>query len=282
MIRSYSLVVFDSQDRIVDRIDLPITTNPTENGFKLALSTVSSDIEDIITKVVQQKIVKKFNVIHHDNSYQKARILTNWIQKYSTPAYRMALEYNDTVSTLYCEGRVTSLGKTEKDEFGLLTQPLEFTPITPYFTKIQNTITIQRSAEGKAYPYKYPYMYGSSLVENNTIDNPYIFEIPIIIKIDGAIDTPTINLLDEDGNSYTQVRFSGISLVEGESLVINSAQRKIYKINLLGEEEDYAPEVDPRYDTFLRAKSGTSSITVNLSDSGSGFKLTGGWRQYTL
>lgn len=282
MIRSYALVVFDSQDKIIDRFSLSLTTDPTENGFRLDLATISGDIEDIITKVTQKKIPKRFNVIHHNNSYVKASILTNWIQKYSTPAYRMGLEYNDTVLVRYCEGKVTTLSKTEKDNFGLLTQQLEFTPITPYFIKMENTIVIQRSAEGKAYPYKYPYFYGSQVVENNVIDNPYIFEIPVTITIDGAIDNPTVNLLDSDGNSYAQVRFSGMSLLEGEKLIINSAQRKIYKINLAGEEEDYTPEVDPLYDTFLRAKSGLSSIAVNLNDSGSGFKLTGGWRQYTL
>ena len=58
--RSYALVVLDKEDRIIDRYNLDIVANPTENGFKLNLSLISTDIEDIITKVTQQKNIIKF------------------------------------------------------------------------------------------------------------------------------------------------------------------------------------------------------------------------------
>lgn len=282
MIRSYALVILDNQDKIIDRHGLPLVTSPSDSGFKLSLSKVSSDIEDIITKVAQQKIPIKLNILHHQNAYSKSYVLTDWIQKYSKTAHRMALEYNDTITTKYCEGKVTALSKTEKDEYGVLTQVMEFTPVTPFFLRRENTINIQFSAVGKSYPYKYPYSYGANLVENNRIENPYILDIPIIIIIDGAISNPTVDLLDESGESYARVQFSDMTLAQGEQLIINSAQRKIYHINASGDQTDYTPEVNPRYDTFLRAQSGISTISVNTSDSGAGFKLTGGWRQYTL
>lgn len=282
LMRSYALVIFDKQDKIIDRFNLSLVTNSTENGFKLSLSKISTDIEDIITKVVQQKIVKKFNVIQHGLPYQKALVLSNWIQKYSKLQYKMALEYNDTNIVQYCEGKVTSLDKTEKDEYGILTQVLEFTPITPYFLKRENTIIIQLSSVGKKYPYRYPYSYGVSKIENNEIDNPYIYDIPLIVTITGAISNPTIDLLDETGQRYSRIRFTGITLTQQEKIVVNSAQRKIYKIDSAGQEIDYVPEVDPQYDTFLRAQSGLSKIVVNTSDAGIGFQLTGGWRQYML
>ena len=280
--RRYALVVFDNQDKIVDRFNLDIVTNPTGNGFKINLSTISSDIEDIITKVVQAKSTIKFTIQQNNNSYIKSNILTHWIQKYSTPNYIMALEYNDGNVVKYCEGRVTSLSKTELDEYKNLAQDLEFTQTTPFFIKKENTINVQISSKGKSYPYTYPYSYGANKVENNEIDNPYIVDIPIIITINGAISNPMIDLLDENGNSYNRVKFAGITIATGEQLVINSAQMKIYKINSNGTQIDYAPEVDPSYDTFLWAKSGISKLSVNTSETADGFKLTGGWRQYTL
>ena len=282
MIRSYALVILDNQDKIIDRHGLPLVTSPSDSGFKLSLSKVSSDIEDIITKVAQQKIPIKLNVLHHQNSYSKSYVLTDWIQKYSKTTHRMALEYNDTITTKYCEGKVTALSKTEKDEYGVLTQVMEFTPVTPFFLRRENTINIQLSAVGKSYPHRYPYCYGANLVENNHIENPYILDIPIIITIDGAISNPTVDLLNEAGESYARVQFSDMTLMQGERLIINSAQRKIYHIDSAGEQTDYTPEVNPSYDTFLRAQSGVSTISINTSDIGVGFKLTGGWRQYTL
>lgn len=280
--RSYALVVLDKEDRIIDRYNLDIVTNPTENGFKLNLSLISTDIEDIITKVTQQKNIIKFTVYHHNNSYVKSNILAAWIQKYSAANYRMALEYNDTKIIRYCEGKVVSLSKTELDEYKNLAQDLQFQQTTPYFIKQENTITIQVSSVGKSYPFRYPYSYGANIVENNEINNPYILDIPLIITINGAITNPTIDLLDERGNRYSRVKFDGVTITQGETLVINSAQRKILKILEDGTEEDYVPEVSPDEDTFLRAKSGISKISVNTNDCAEGFKLTGGWRQYTL
>lgn len=282
MIRAYALVILDKQDKIIDRFNLPLVTNPTENGFKLSLSKISSDIEDIITKVVQQKTVKKFNVIQYQNSYEKSSILSNWIQKYSKTDFRMALEYNDTNLLKYCEGKVTSLDKTEKDEYGVLTQAMEFTPVTPYFLKQENALILKSSNVGKKYPYKYPYMYGTSTVENNEVDNPYLYDIPVIVTLTGPIEHPAVSLADENDESYTKVSFPNIDLAQGEKLVINSAQRKIYKIATNGTETDYVPEVDPQFDTFLRARSGISKLIVNTPDAGIGFSLVGGWRQYVL
>lgn len=280
--RSYALVVLDKYDKIIDRYNLDVVTNPTGNGFKLNLSTISTDIEDIITKVVQAKNVIQFTINQNKNSYNKSNILAQWIQKYSTAQYRMALEYNDTKVTKYCEGRVVSLTKDELDEYRNLSQILQFQQTTPYFVKQENTITIQVSSVGKSYPYSYPYSYGANIVENNEINNPYILDIPLIMTIDGAIDNPTISLLDENREMYSRVAFTGVTIAKGESLVINSAQRKIYKIFADGREEDYVPMVSPMHDTYLRAKFGKTTIAINTSDSAEGFKMTGGWRQYTL
>ena len=279
--RKYALVVLDNQDKLLDRYNLDIVTNPTDNGFELDLTIISSDIEEIITKVVQKKKPIKLTVYHHNNAYVKSNILASWIQKYSTTDYKMALEYDDGNIIRYCVGKVVSLTKTELDEYKGLVQDMQFKMTTPYFVKRENTITIQVSTEGKSYPFKYPYSYGAFVMENNVIENPYISSVPLIITIDGAIDNPTIELLDANGVSYNKVKFSGESILTGEQLIINSAQRKIYKVSN-GKEIDFRPQVDPQYDTFLRAMSGTSSITINTNDSAEGFKLTGGWREYLL
>ena len=282
MIRGYALVVMNNQDEIIDRYNLDLVTAPTGNGFQLELSTIATDIEDVITKVVQKKPTITMTVHLIKNGYSQSNILTNWIQKYSTADTNMFLEYNDTTTIKYCGGKVTSLTKTEKDEYKDLAQDLTFTMATPFFVKKENTITIQVSSIGKKYPFKYPYQYGKNIVENNQINNPYIQNVPITITIDGAIDNPTIDLFDEEGNRYSRVQFDGTTIATGETLVINSAQKKIFKINIDGTQTDYRPEVSPEFDTYLLAHRGTTTITINTNDSGTGFKLTGSWRQYTL
>lgn len=280
--RKYALVIFDEFDKIIDRFNLDFVTEPTNNGYKLKLDVISGDVEDIITRLVQEKLTIKFNVNQVGNSYQRANVLVSWIQKYSPIQYSMALEYNEGEIIRYCEGRVTSLSKSEKNEFKDLVQSFEFQQTTPYFLKKENNVVIKSANIGKKYPYKYPYNYGIEIVENNQIENEYILETPLIITIEGIIDNPTIDLLDEEGNRYSRVKFDNVNIAKGEKLFINSAQRKIYKIFRDGTKVDYIPEVNPQYDTFLRAKTGTTIISINITDIAEGFKLTGSWRQYIL
>lgn len=297
--RKYALVVLDNTDTIIDRYALEIVTDPQGNGFELELSAITGDLEDIITKVRQKKKIVSFVVQQIDNSYQKANTLANWIQKYSTEEYTMCLEYDDGVSEKrYCEGRVTKLEKNEKTYPNVLQQRLEFTQTTPYFFKKENVLLLQTLNVGKTYPYVYPYVYQSTTISNNNILNPYFLGIPLIIILDGKASNPSISLYNytynEDGNevidavSYSTFSFlDNVEIAENEQLVINSAQKKIFKITYTDENktkiiktEDFANKVNPEYDSFLIAEKGNSKLFV--SGGGDGFKLVGNWRQYTL
>jgi hypothetical protein len=288
--RKYALVILDSKDLPIDRFNLDIVTQPKGNGFELDVSTVSSDLEDIITKVVQKKVDITFTVNQIHDSYQKSNILANWVQKYSTKDYTMVLEYDDGTGNLrYCGGKVIKLEKNEKTYQNVLLQNLTFRQTTPFFFVKKNAIAIRVVNYGKYYPFKYPYSYGSNIVENNEITNPYLLEVPIIIMIGGVIQDPFIKLMDENGVVYNQVLIED-RVESNETLIINSAQRKIIKYiytddtkRVLQSQVDVVNLVSPLYDTFLRAKNGTSSISINmLDDTDERFNLIGSWRQYTL
>lgn len=300
--RKYALVVLDNKDKIIDRYALDIVTDAQGNGFSLDISTITGDLEDIITKVRQKKNIVSFVVQQIDYSYQKANTLANWIQKYSTTEYIMCLEYDDGVSgKRYCEGKVTGLTKNEKTYSNVLQQRLEFRQTTPYFYKKENMLLTENLSVGKVYPYTYPYSYSSSVITNNSITNNYLLSVPLIIVIDGKIDNPYIELynytFDENGaevvdnKPYSVVEFKDndkdIEIGENEQLVINSAQKKIFKniytdntkTKLLST-EDFVNKVNPQYDSFLIAERGNSKLIINQG--GEGFKLVGNWRQYTL
>jgi hypothetical protein len=278
--RKVSFVVFDIDNSIIDRFNLDLITDINGVGFKLKLSTIDGDIESIVTKVVQDKQEVKFKIHFINRAYEKSTVLEQWLEKYSTISKRMALEYTDGVRRRYTEGKVISLSKTEKDEYGQLIREVTFKPLTPFFSHIENVIKIKVAAVGKSYPYRYPYSYGKNVVENNEINNPYILDVPVTVTITGSIYEPTILLLDEDNIEYSRIKFTGLTLSEGQYLIINSAERKIWFFNGV-ELQDYTAETDPRYDTFLRAKSGLTKISVNLQPTDTG-ELIGSWRQYGL
>lgn len=286
-IRSYALVIMDDEDVIKDRFTLDLVTEPKGNGFELELSTISGDIEDIITNVKQKKPKITMNVVQHQSAYLKSNILAQWIQRYSTTDSNMFLEYNDTNITKYCGGKVTKLSKDERSDGDILVQQLEFTMTTPFFIKRDKKITIKISAKGKSYPYTYPYSYGSQEIKDNEIDNPYLLGVPVNVTITGPIDNPRIILREVEQHYYTdnfrEVSFPNVTIRNGEKLIINSANSKIIKVGIDGTKEDYRPKVDPTGDTFLIAYRGKSELSANITTAfNDGATLEGGWRQYTL
>ena len=279
MARQFALVVFDLENKIIDKFNLNLAFNPSGLGFKLKLSLIESDIEDILTKVVEEKKTITLR-INNTQGYNAGNILSNWIQKYTRINSRMGLEYNDTKLTRYCEGKVVELTKTELNEYSVLPQDLVFRPITPFFSNVENLIKIQMSSAGKSYTYRYPYSYGKSIIENNEINNPYIQDVPVTIRINGGISTPLVQLLGANGEVYNAVSFPSITLTDSQHIIINSADRKIWYWNGTAY-QDYTQEVSPSYDTFLRAKSGKSTLSVNLQPTDTG-NIVGSWRQYGL
>ena len=278
-IRSFALVVLDKRDKIVDRYNIDIATNLGGLGYKLKLSTIDTDVENYVTKIVQEKKQLTMTIIHQQR-YTSANYFDAWVQKNINNV--MCLEYNDTTKTLYVEGKVVETGKTEINEFGVLEQQFVFQPLTPFFEKVENDVRIQVSSVGKKYSFNYPYHYGLNQIENNSINNTYIKDIPINVTIYGAISNPIVSLLDENNNIYNQVRFLNVDLQEGQSIIINSAQKKIWFDNGTGNLVDYYYKIDGAYDSYLRAKPlMTSKLNINLTSNDSG-SLTGSRRQYRL
>lgn len=279
--RKIAFVAFGIDNAVVDRLSLDLITEVQNVGYKLKLSTIDTDLEDIITKVVQEKQEVKFKLNFVNQAYEKSGIVSQWLEKYSTATARMGIEYNDGARVRHCEGKVTGLTKTEKDEFNRLVREVTFRPVSPFFTSIENTIKIKVAASGKSYPFRYPYAYGKNVVENNEIDNTYILPVPITVKISGTIYEPTILLLDENNAEYGRVKFTGVTLSEGQHIIINSADRKIWFFNG-SVYTDCAAETDPNYDSFLQAAPNSKSkISVNFEPTDTG-ELTGSWRQYGL
>lgn len=297
MLRQYALVIFNNKDEIIDRINIDIATNSSGNGFELELATISSDLEDIITSVKQKKLQVIFTISQVNNSYVKADVLAQWIQKYSRPEYTMALEWRYGNNVRYCVGKVTKLTKGDRLYIEVLQQQFVFTQTTPWFMHRENVIIYEESSIGKNYPYKYPYSYGSQIVKNNIIENNYITEIPLMITIDGAINNPIISLSSfeyingEKVNieTYNYIKFEDLILKNTQQIIIDSGKRKITllsysdlsKKQLIGQ-EDITHKVSDDSDTFLRLQAGFSEINYNRETVDENFKITGTWRQYLL
>ena len=279
--RKFAFVILNESDEIIDRYNLDYVTNLSGLGYKLKVSTISTDVEDYVTKIIQEKKALTFTVTHL-TGYSGGSSLVNFLQQYNDSD--LCLEYNNGIEVLYLECKVNDVGKTELSEFsGVLEQNISILPLTPFFEKVENNVTIERSSVGKCYPFHYAYSYGLIETLDNEIENVYIKEIPLIVEIYGVISNPIVTLRDAETNAiYNEVRFLGVDLLVGQKIIINSAQKKIWFDNGNGVLVDYYYKLDEAYDSFLRASALiTSKLTLNLGINDTGY-LTGRRRQYKL
>lgn len=280
--RKFAFVVFDLENTVLERFALDKVTAPSGLGWKLKLTKLEGDVVDTITKVAQEKQTVKLTINFIDRGYERYNILSQWLQKYSRTDDHIALEYDDGTQARYVEGKVTEFSKAEKDEYNRLSCNISFTPLTPFFVNIERKITIKISSKGKSYPFRYPYCYGKNKVENDEINNPYLAPVPVTVTIRGSVSSPRVVLFTEgEENAYCVVSFPDVTLRDGQSIIINSARRKIYFDDGSGNIEDYSVKTDPSKDTFLFAESGLSRISMNFQASDTG-DLSGSWRQYGL
>lgn len=277
--RKFAFVILDESDKIVDRFNLDYVDGLSGLGFSLSLSKIETDVEDYITKIVQEKRELGLT-IHHLKGYSAGDYLKLWLAKNIDKC--LCLEYFNTERLMYIEGVVTQCEQTELDEFHDLEQEISFQPLTPFFEIIDGDVTIKVGNSGKAYSFKYPYCYGTNMIENNVIENTYIKDIPIIVTVYGTITNPIITLRDENGNVYNEVRFSDVDLQENEKIIINSAQKKIWHVDSNGALTDYYYKLEGGYDSFLRAEPLIKSeIGISLDPNESGW-LSASRRQYRL
>ena len=278
--RKFNLVILNESDLIIERYPLTYVTNIGGLGYDLALSTIETDIKDYVTKIIQKKKNISLTLIHTDKYNGKVN-LTNWIQANSNKT--MCLEYINGVETLYCEGMVINSDFDELNEYRVLNHSIVFKPLTPFFKRFENKIIIQKSETGKFYPFSYPYTYGYNTIVNNEINNTYFSEVPIIVSVYGTITNPHISLTDSSGNIYNEIVFDNLFIDEGQRIIINSAQKKIWFDDGSGNLVDYYSYLDDAYDSYLRAKpNDISKIEVNLDGINDTGYLIGSWRQYTL
>ena len=283
-IRKFALVIVDDFDNEIDRFNLDYADTPKNLGFELEFTTLESRLTTYFTSAREKKLATTLNLnFLPPNAYEKANAFKRFVQKYINQ--RMIFEYNDTTSEIKnWEGKVQKFGQDELNEYKTLVCPISFLPATPKYIRKDNVITIRPATIGKSYPFKYPYSYGKSTVENNIVVNNYFDELPLRVTIFGEMNNPQISLQDiNTGEVYSTVRFENLYIIEGEELIIDAIQSKVLikRNGIVSSAYDYLSK-DANLVSFLYAKANTTSKVVIALNSGENGYLKASYRQYTL
>lgn len=281
-VRAFALVVIDDFERELDRFTLDYVEAPKNLGFEMEFTTIESRLTTYFTSAREKKIATTLTLnFLPPRAYEKVNAFRFFVQKHMND--RVVLEYNDTTSQIKnWEGKVQKLNVTEKEDWGGMTCEMQFLPGTPKYQKIDNTIYIKFSTIGKSYPFKYPYAYGKTLVENNSINNDYFDEIPLRVFLYGSCASVYL-ALSADGKVYSKFRMNDFTLAEGEHLVIDAISSKVqvYRNGAYQNAYDYVDK-SSEYDSFLFAKeAATSQLISGLTAQDSG-EVRANYRQYLL
>ena len=283
-IRKFALVIVDDFDKEIDRFNLDYADTPRNLGFELEFTTLESRLTTYFTSAREKKLATTLNLnFLPPYAYEKANAFKRFVQRYTNE--RMVFEYNDTTSEIKnWEGKVQKFGQEELNAYKTLVCPISFLPSTPKYIRKDNVITIRPATKGKSYPFKYPYAYGKSTVENNIFTNNYFDEIPLRVHIYGSMLNPQISLQNTDtGEIYSTVRFENLYVDENEELIIDAIQSKVLikRNGVITSAYDYLSK-DASLDSFLYAKANTASkVVIALNPLESGY-LKASYRQYTL
>jgi hypothetical protein len=293
-IRKFALVIVDDFDNEIPngRFELDYADTPRNLGFELEFTTLESRLTTYFTSAREKKLPVTLNLnFLRPNAYEKANAFKAFVQKHINR--RMVFEYNDTTKASLLnpcagiknwEGKIQKFGQDELTNFKSLVCPISFLPATPKYIRKDNVITIRPATTGKSYPFKYPYSYGKSTVENNIFTNNYFDEIPLRVHIYGAMNNPQISLQDTDTSEvYSTVRFENLYVAEDEELIIDAIQSKVLikRNGIITSAYDYLSK-DASLDSFLYAKANTTSkVVIVLNPLESGY-LKASYRQYTL
>lgn len=281
MVREFALVVIDTRDKIIDRFNLDLVTEPRGLGFSLQLNTIITDIEEIPVSLRQSLGNATLSVnTTGEQANSKAKALRLWIMKNTNR--RMALEWTTRVDRLYADCKVVAFQFSEMTQSNIISIPLTIKMLSPFFDVVENIVNISPSTTGKVYPFEYPYTYGIGIVENNEIQNDYIKPIPLIVTLYGEMSTPMVTITDKSNNeTYARVSFGNLTLTENMWITINAVTRKITFFDGFVERDGYV-YLDPSYESFIFARENTTSFISTSVQSDKSGRMTASFRRYRL
>ena len=178
------------------------------------------------------------------------------------------------------------LTKTEIEEDGILHCPISLKRQTLWFSDTVNVIEASATVEnGKEYPLQRPYAYGSIGYGNIQMLNDGMTEAPILIEVEGDV-TDLQYSLAQDGEvygrgkilgSYDYVSINSDDLNENITLKVDGSNIP----NAVNYQDLTVGSPNEIYVTFLKLKSGVSTLRFTLGDGFDG-KVRVSWRNAYL
>lgn len=267
MVRKFKLVNEKGQEfSLMDIEKYCLLTEPSGLGY--SYSTEYEQLENNflinLRRLEQGLITGSANFSHYDNFMS----FVNFIESAKKLKFVYSVPYQSESKVYYRDINIKSLGKSEKQTNGIISEAVEFDCLSLWYEQNETIFKIETYEDEM----RYPYTWNSRYIDYNTrsiqFNNKGHIEAPFQVEIDGFVQNPTISILVDD-EEYASIKVP-ITINEYEKLLYSSKTGEIYiqKQNTDGTKENLWKKsyIDIRKQNIFKLPIGVSEIRLTADD----------------
>lgn len=268
-VREFKLVNEKGQTySLMDIKDYALLTEP--DGLGYSYSTSYTKVGEVFINNIKEQEQVQITGICNFLYYENYTNLVNFIESSESLRLSYKIPLKDGSQIEYFKNiEIQSLGKTEKEENGILSCPISFDMTSLWYE--QKEYTYDMSAEDNEV--RWDFRWGSRFANYNSrkleFNNTGHTLAPIYLEIDGAVTNPEIIVTDSNGTTLFNLLIN-ITIAQYEKFIYSSVDGdiKILKQNVDGTYENLFKQayIDIENNNIFKLPLGTSNITIQADN----------------
>ena len=268
-VRKFKLVNEKGQTySLMDIKDYALLTEP--DGLGYSYSTSYTKVGEVFINNIKEQEQVQITGICNFLYYENYTNLVNFIESSESLRLSYKIPLKDGSQIEYFKNiEIQSLGKTEKEENGILSCPISFDMTSLWYE--QKEYTYDMSAEDNEV--RWDFRWGSRFANYNSrkleFNNTGHTLAPIYLEIDGAVTNPEIIVTDSNGTTLFNLLIN-ITIAQYEKFIYSSVDGdiKILKQNVDGTYENLFKQdyIDIENNNIFKLPLGTSNITIQADN----------------
>lgn len=275
MVREFKLLNEKGQEySLMDIYNYCLLTNPDGLGYsyETQYERIGNEFIENVRKLAQGQIAGTANFKSYDNCTN----FINFVETAKKLRFVYSIPYKKGYITYYRDVNIASLGKTEKQTNGIISEPVNFDCKSLWYEQNETIFKIESYEDEMRYNYRWNSRYINYNTRSITFNNKGHTEAPIQVEIDGFVENPSISVF-VNGELYANITIP-ITLQEYEKLLYSSKTGEIYimKQNTDGTKESLwkDPYVDITKTNIFKLPIGVCEIRLTAEDDITSAKLT--------
>ena len=267
MVREFKLINEKGQEySLMDIEKYCLLTEPSGLGYSYSTEyeQLGNNFLTNLRKLEQGIITGVTNFLYYENFMD----FGNFVESAKKLQFVYSIPYKDEKKIFYRDINIKSIGKSEKQKDGVLSEKVEFECLSLWYEQNETIFKIETYDDEMRYNYRW----NSRYIDYNTraiqFNNKGHVEAQFQVEIDGFVKNPVISIF-VDNDEYASIKIP-ITINEYEKLLYSSKTGEIYiqKQNMDGTRESLWKNqyIDIRKQNIFKLPLGVSEIKLTADD----------------